>query len=94
VRLKKRKPGVDKLRFHDLRHTAGTRIAKHNDIKFTAQFLGHRDIRTATGYVHGSPEDLKAGAEVLVSNRTGVPSQVPTPQKKAVKTQRAHSSVG
>jgi len=44
----KGKPGVDKLRFHDLRHTAATNLArKGKDIKFIAQYLGHSDVRTS-----------------------------------------------
>ena len=37
----KGKPGVDKLRFHDLRHTAATNLARAGkDMKFIAQYLG------------------------------------------------------
>jgi integrase len=63
----KGKPGVDKLRFHDLRHTAATNLARAGkDMKFIAQYLGHTDVRTSARYVHYSDEDLKKGAEVLV----------------------------
>ena len=41
------KPGVDKLRFHDLRHTATTNLGRSGkDIKFIAQYLGHKDRYT------------------------------------------------
>jgi len=34
------KPGVDKIRFHDLRHTAATKLARAGkDMKFIAQYL-------------------------------------------------------
>jgi len=60
--------GVDKLRFHDLRHTAATNLARKagKDIKFIAQYLGHSDVKTSARYIHYSDEDLKAGAEALV----------------------------
>jgi len=75
----KGKPGVDKLRFHDLRHTAATNLArKGKDMKFIAQYLGHRDPRTSARYVHYSDEDLKAGAETLIR----VPSIFTTPQNE------------
>ena len=62
----KGKPGVDKLRFHDLRHTAATNLARGGmDMKFIAQYLGHTDVRTSARYVHYSDEDLKKGAETL-----------------------------
>ena len=85
------KPGVDKLRFHDLRHTAATKLARGGkDMKFIAQYLGHSDVRTYARYVHYSDEDLKEGAEILAR----VPSVFTTPQNKNVKNQRAHSSAG
>lgn len=69
------KPGVDKLRFHDLRHTAATNLARAGkDMKFIAQYLGHTDVRTSARYVHYSDEDLKNGAEILVR----VPSDITT----------------
>ena len=71
--------GVDKLRFHDLRHTAATMLAQSGkDIKFIAQFLGHRDVKTSARYIHYSDEDLKKGAEILAE----VPPNF-TPGKKA-----------
>ncbi|MBW1824539.1 MAG: tyrosine-type recombinase/integrase, partial [Deltaproteobacteria bacterium] len=40
----KGKPGVDKLRFHDLRHTAATNLAwSGKDMKFIAQYLEHSE---------------------------------------------------
>jgi len=61
------KPGVDKLSLHDLRHTAATNLARSGkDIKFIAQHLGHKDVKTSARYIHYSDEDLKKGAESLV----------------------------
>jgi len=56
------KPGVDKLRLHDLRHTATTNLARSGkDIKFIAQYLGHKDVKTSARYIHYSDEYLKKG---------------------------------
>jgi integrase len=64
----KGKPGVDKLRFHDLRHTAANNLARAGkDMKFIAQYLGHSDVKISARYVHYSDEDLKEGAELLAS---------------------------
>jgi integrase len=74
------KPGVDKLRFHDLRHTAATNLARAGkDMKFIAQYLGHADVRTTARYVHYSDEDLKDGAEILAQ----VPSDLTTSKIKS-----------
>ena len=73
----KGKPGVDKLRFHDLRHTAATRLAQGGkDIKFIAQYLGHSDVKTSARYIHYSDDDLKQGAEILAE----VPTDFTTPK--------------
>jgi len=71
------KPGVDKLRLHDLRHTAATNLARAGkDIKFIAQYLGHTDVKTTARYIHYSDEDLKEGAEILAQ----VPSKFTAPK--------------
>jgi len=73
----KGKPGVDKLRFHDLRHTAATNLARAGkDIKCIAHYLGHTDVKTSARYIHYSDEDLKKGAEALAR----VPSDFTTPK--------------
>jgi integrase len=48
----KGKPGVDRIRFHDLRHTAATNLARSGkDMKFIAQYLGHKDVKTSARYL-------------------------------------------
>jgi len=86
------KPGVDKLRFHDLRHTAATNLARKagKDIKFIAQYLGHADVRTSARYIHYSDEDLREGAETLARLTT----VFTTRKKDRSQTLRARSSVG
>jgi len=87
----KGKPGVDKLRLHDLRHTAATNLARAGkDIKFIAQYLGHKDVKTSARYIHYSDEDLKNGAEVLAR----VPSNFTASKTDRPQTLRACSSAG
>jgi integrase len=87
----KGKPGVDKLRLHDLRHTAATNLARAGkDIKFIAQYLGHTDVKTSARYIHYSDEDLKEGAEVLVR----VPSNFTASKTDRPQTLSACSSAG
>lgn len=77
------KLGIDKLRFHDLRHTAAANLARSGkDMKFIAQYLGHTDVRTSARYIHYSDKDLKKGAENLVR----VPSNFTTLKNKASQT--------
>ncbi|MCD7779645.1 MAG: tyrosine-type recombinase/integrase [Candidatus Gastranaerophilales bacterium] len=44
---------IENFRFHDLRHTVGTRLAKENvPINIIKEILAHSDIKTTMRYVH------------------------------------------
>ena len=62
------KAGIRDLRFHDLRHTAGTRLGEMNiTVQVISKILGHSDIRTTMRYVH--PEDsLRDAVEKLANS--------------------------
>lgn len=48
-----RRAGIINFRFHDLRHTAATRMAEGGADAFTImEILGHSDIRTTVIYTH------------------------------------------
>jgi integrase len=40
------------LRFHDLRHTFGTRMISQADIRRVQEWMGHADIQTTMKYLH------------------------------------------
>jgi integrase len=44
--------GLPPLRFHDLRHTAGTLLARVLDPATVRDILGHSDLRTTARYLH------------------------------------------
>ena len=44
-----------KLRFHDLRHTFGTRMIAKADIRRVQEWMGHADIQTTMKYLHYAP---------------------------------------
>ena len=60
-----RRAGLVGLRFHDLRHTAATRMIESGaNIVAISKILGHSDIKTTMRYTH--PEDsLKDALESL-----------------------------
>lgn len=59
------KAGIKDLRFHDLRHTAGTRLGEMNiPVQVISKILGHSDIRTTMRYVHPE-ESLRYAVEKL-----------------------------
>jgi integrase len=53
--------GLRPLRFHALRHAAGSLVARHADARFVQEFLGHSRITTTERYMHAKarPEDLE-----------------------------------
>ncbi|MGI8411633.1 MAG: tyrosine-type recombinase/integrase [Solirubrobacteraceae bacterium] len=44
--------GLRRLRFHDLRHTFGTRMISEADIRRVQEWMGHADIQTTMKYLH------------------------------------------
>lgn len=58
--------GISDFRFHDLRHTAATRMADAGADAFTlASILGHSDIRMTARYTHSTDSALRRAVENL-----------------------------
>ena len=59
--------GLRKLRFHDLRHTFGTRMIAKADIRRVQEWMGHADIQTTMKYLHYAPraEDARLVSEAF-----------------------------
>jgi integrase len=55
--------GLRRLRFHDLRHTFGTRMIREADIRRVQEWMGHADIQTTMKYLHYEPR--KEDAELV-----------------------------
>jgi integrase len=65
------------LRFHDLRHTFGTRMIAKADIRRVQEWMGHADVQTTMRYLHYAPreEDARLVAEAFrVEDASGVGS--------------------
>jgi integrase len=61
--------GIDDLRWHDLRHTFGTRTAAAGYTAYeSAELMGHADIKTTGRYAH--PVDERKQAAVEATRRT------------------------
>jgi integrase len=59
--------GLRQLRFHDLRHTFGTRMIAKADIRRVQEWMGHADVQTTMRYLHYAPraEDARLVAEAF-----------------------------
>jgi integrase len=55
------------LRFHDLRHTFGTRMIAKADIRRVQEWMGHADVQTTMKYLHyvPRPDDAALVAEAF-----------------------------
>lgn len=52
--------GIENFRFHDLRHTVGTRlVANGADLQTVKEYLAHSDIKTTQRYMHPVKENMK-----------------------------------
>jgi integrase len=55
-----KRAGLRRLRFHDLRHTFGTRMIGKADIRRVQEWMGHADVQTTMKYLHYAPRDEDA----------------------------------
>jgi integrase len=63
--------GLRPLRFHDLRHTFGTRMIAKADIRRVQEWMGHSSIQTTMQYLHYAPREEDAR---LVAEAFGLPA--------------------
>jgi integrase len=60
------------LRFHDLRHTFGSRMIAEADIRRVQEWMGHADIQTTMRYLHYAPraDDSRLVAKAFAEEPT------------------------
>ena len=68
--------GLRPLRFHDLRHTFGTRVIAKADIRRVQEWMGHADVQTTMQYLHYVPRAEDAALVGAAFGR-GDPTAVP-----------------
>jgi integrase len=63
--------GLHPLRFHDLRHTFGTRVIVKADIRRVQEWMGHANVQTTMRYLHYAPrhDDAKIVAAAFASDQ-------------------------
>jgi len=66
-----REAGLEDFHFHDLRHTAATRLGDAGvDTRRIMAILGHRCIQTSARYTHATDEGLRRAMEMLAQRET------------------------
>jgi integrase len=69
--------GLRPLRFHDLRHTFGTRMIAKADIRRVQEWMGHADVQTTMRYLHYAPRADDAALVAAAFRVTGPDTQAP-----------------
>jgi integrase len=64
--------GLRPLRFHDLRHTFGTRMIARADIRRVQEWMGHADVQTTMRYLHYAPRHDDAALVADAFRRDGL----------------------
>ena len=63
------KAGIEDFRFHDLRHTFGSRLAQAGvDINTIARLIGHKDLKMTQRYIHHTVDSLRVGVDKLTNS--------------------------
>jgi len=57
--------GLEHVRFHDLRHTAATRLAEKMQLVFVGHVLGHSDPKTTRRYVNKTRQTILDAAIIM-----------------------------
>jgi site-specific recombinase XerD len=58
--------GIAQFRFHDLRHSFGSRLTQRGvDLYKISKLMLHKNISTTERYAHHYPESLRSGVEIL-----------------------------
>lgn len=62
--------GINGFRFHDLRHTRGTRILRNTgNLVLAKEALKHKNIKTTLRYAHAADDDVRRGLDASESRR-------------------------
>ena len=62
---------IQDFRYHDLRHSAGTRALRaYRNLKAVQRMLGHNDIKTTLRYTRSDVEDVRAAMEAVEKSQS------------------------
>jgi excisionase family DNA binding protein len=65
--------GIENLKFHDLRHTFGSRLIKNGaNINLVKELMGHASIITTQRYLHSQEDEKRKAIEALTGNSSSM----------------------
>lgn len=69
-----KKAGIEGLRFHDLRHTFGSRLGMAGvDLRTIQLLMGHKDIKMTMRYSHPTQQHIREAVQILQKNPINFP---------------------
>ena len=74
--------GITDFRFHDLRHTAGSRITRAGGLRTAQKVLGHTRIETTARYAHVTEADMLSAMEAADQSRNSPEAPAATALEK------------
>lgn len=77
----RREAKLEHVRFHDLRHTAATRLAQKMQLALVGQILGHSDPKTTHRYVNRTRQVINQAASIFENWQQ---EQQPTSESESV----------
>ena len=79
-----RDAGIAHIRFHDIRHTFGTRAVDGGaPLSAVKEVMGHADIRTTMRYVHATDEGKRKAVEAVAEVKASAPASHLPHKKRA-----------
>jgi integrase len=79
-----RNAGIAHIRFHDIRHTFGTRAVDGGaPLSAVKDVMGHADIRTTMRYIHATDEGKRKAVEAAAKVRVSAPASHLPHKKRA-----------
>jgi len=80
-----REAKIKGLRFHDLRHTAATRMIEAGvDLVTVSKILGHSSIQMTMRYAHPTPENMRRAVEKLAEIYEQTRQKVDSPTEEVI----------
>lgn len=67
--------------FHDLRHTAATRVLRESNLRVVQEMLGHADPKTTARYAHVTTSDMHDAMNAAAAKATKSPSRNPSAKR-------------
>jgi len=65
-----KRAGIKKLKFHDLRHTFGSRLVRNGaNLNLVRELMGHASIVTTQRYLHSGTDEKRHAIESLTPNQ-------------------------